>query len=153
MILGYLVLKKRYTILQFVRNRALFCHVKLTALTQLSVCTVTAGVVLVTLSRTAPRTEEETSKVLSAEDLTRYFVGISMMTISLFCTGWLGLLQERTYTKYGPCWKEGVFYTARGFALYPLSSSILRSVLARPVASDLHISRQRREARDSKPVD
>ncbi|PPQ99192.1 hypothetical protein CVT26_014115 [Gymnopilus dilepis] len=94
MILGYLVLKKRYTILQF-----------------LSVCTVTAGVVLVTLSRTAPRTEEETSKVLSAEDLTRYFVGISMMTISLFCTGWLGLLQERTYTKYGPCWKEGVFYT------------------------------------------
>lgn len=34
-----------------------------------------------------------------------------MLVISLFCTALLGLLQERTYKKYGPCWKEGVFYT------------------------------------------
>ncbi|KAF8798848.1 hypothetical protein BYT27DRAFT_6880417 [Phlegmacium glaucopus] len=34
-----------------------------------------------------------------------------MMVVSLFCTGLLGFLQERTYGKYGPCWREGVFYT------------------------------------------
>ena len=36
-----------------------------------------------------------------------------MLTISLFTSGILGLLQEKTYTKYGPHWKEGVFYTVR----------------------------------------
>ena len=34
-----------------------------------------------------------------------------MLTISLLLTGILGLLQEKTYTIYGPCWREGVFYT------------------------------------------
>lgn len=34
-----------------------------------------------------------------------------MMTASLLLTGVLGLLQESTYTTYGPHWKEGVFYT------------------------------------------
>ena len=56
---------------------------------------VTSGVVLVTLSRNA-RTAE-VSKLETAEDLHRYAVGISMMVVSLFCTGFLGLLQERTY--------------------------------------------------------
>lgn len=36
-----------------------------------------------------------------------------MLTVSLMLTGVLGVLQERTYTKYGPHWKEGVFYTVR----------------------------------------
>lgn len=36
-----------------------------------------------------------------------------MLIISLFMSGILGLLQEKTYTKYGPHWKEGVFYTVR----------------------------------------
>ncbi|KAF8909021.1 UAA transporter, partial [Gymnopilus junonius] len=94
MLFGFMTLKKRYTMMQF-----------------LSVAIVTAGVVLVTLSRTTPRSEAQTSKSVSAEDLTKYSFGIAMMTISLFCTGWLGLLQERTYIKYGPCWREGVFYT------------------------------------------
>lgn len=34
-----------------------------------------------------------------------------MLTFSLLLTGALGMLQERTYSRYGPCWKEGVFYT------------------------------------------
>jgi len=93
MLFGYLILKKRYTTMHF-----------------LSVGIVTTGVVLVTLSRT-PGTETQAAKLMSGDDLTKYFLGVSMMTISLFCTGWLGLLQERTYTKYGPCWREGVFYT------------------------------------------
>ena len=70
---------------------------------------VTSGVVLATLSKTA--TTAEVSELKTAEDLHRYVIGISMMIVSLFCTGLLGLLQERTYTKYGPCWREGLFYT------------------------------------------
>jgi len=34
-----------------------------------------------------------------------------MLVISLLLTAALGLAQERTYKKYGPCWREGVFYT------------------------------------------
>ena len=36
--------------------------------------------------------------------------------VGVVVTGMLGLLQERTYAKYGPCWREGVFYTVRIFA-------------------------------------
>lgn len=70
---------------------------------------ITSGVVLSTLSRTAMAAD--VSKLESAEDLHRYIIGISMMVMSLLCTGILGLLQERTYGKYGPCWREGLFYT------------------------------------------
>lgn len=34
-----------------------------------------------------------------------------MLIASLFATAILGILQERTYSIYGPCWREGVFYT------------------------------------------
>ena len=70
---------------------------------------VTSGVVLATLSRTMATAE--VSKMETAEDVHRYVIGISMTIMSLFCTGLLGLLQERTYGKYGPCWREGIFYT------------------------------------------
>ena len=70
---------------------------------------ITSGVVLSTLSRTPMAAD--VSKLESAEDLHRYIIGISMMVMSLLCTGILGLLQERTYGKYGPCWREGLFYT------------------------------------------
>jgi len=93
MLFGYLFLKNRYTYMQI-----------------LSVLTVTVGVVLATLSR--PKTDSaKISQPRTTEELRRYTIGISMLVISLFCTALLGLLQERTYKKYGPCWKEGVFYT------------------------------------------
>jgi len=91
MLFGYYFLHKRYSMLQI-----------------LSVMIITSGVVLSTLSRTATI---EVSKLESAEDLHRYIIGISMMVMSLICTGILGLLQERTYGKYGPCWRESLFYT------------------------------------------
>ncbi|KAF4617397.1 hypothetical protein D9613_006015 [Agrocybe pediades] len=93
MILGYLVLKKRYSILQL-----------------FSISIVTVGVILVTLSRTASSSDSSSANI-STKDLGQYSVGISMLVVSLLCTGVLGVLQEKTYTKYGPCWKEGVFYT------------------------------------------
>lgn len=71
---------------------------------------MTIGVMLATLSRPGASTKSETSDPRA--DL-RYALGVLMMTASLFLTGALGLLQERTYSMYGPYWREGVFYTVR----------------------------------------
>ena len=79
---------------------------------------------MVTLSRTNPGENSQTSKVIGTADLWRYSLGIGMLTVSLLCTGLLGVLQERTYQKYGPCWKEGVFYTVGAHRL-PLSAHLL----------------------------
>ena len=67
---------------------------------------MSAGVVLAALSRPSPPKVSE-----APPDVGRYSVGVAMLTVSLLLTGILGVLQERTYTKYGPHWKEGVFYT------------------------------------------
>lgn len=73
---------------------------------QAAVAFVSAGVVLATLSRpAAPKASS------SPPDVGRYTIGVVMLTVSLLLTGILGVFQERTYTKYGPHWKEGVFYT------------------------------------------
>ncbi|PPQ81271.1 hypothetical protein CVT25_015055 [Psilocybe cyanescens] len=94
MVFGYFVLKKRYTTMQLI-----------------SIVTVTAGVIVVTLSRSASGAHSHTEQLTPPDDFSKYFTGISMLTISLFCGGLLGMLQEQTYAKYGPCWKEGMFYT------------------------------------------
>jgi hypothetical protein len=36
-----------------------------------------------------------------------------MLLVSLVCTGIHGALQERTYSTYGPYWRESIFYTVR----------------------------------------
>ena len=72
---------------------------------------MTVGVVLATLSRSSASASSIGLIPDSAEDLRRYTLGIIMLASSLFVTGILGILQERTYKKYGPCWREGVFYT------------------------------------------
>lgn len=64
------------------------------------------GVLLATLSNTLSSRDDN-----NVDENGRYYTGISMLTCSLVLTGILGVLQERTYKKYGPCWKEGVFYT------------------------------------------
>lgn len=94
MVFGFVFLKKRYSIMQII-----------------SVGIVTVGVVLATLSRTSPPTKATEAPLDPEEELRKYVIGVSMLVVSLICTGFLGLLQERTYRKYGPCWKEGVFYT------------------------------------------
>ncbi|KAG5636493.1 hypothetical protein H0H81_007827 [Sphagnurus paluster] len=72
-----------------------------------SVVLVSAGVVLATLAKPKPGPISATTP----EDTRKYLTGITMLVVSLFLTAFLGLLQEKTYKKYGPCWKEGVFYT------------------------------------------
>jgi len=88
MVLGYTFLKKQYTPAQI-----------------LSVFLVSFGVILTTLSRPSDPSKR------TSEDLEQYIIGISMLIASSLLTGVLGMLQELTYRKYGPCWKEGVFYT------------------------------------------
>ncbi|KAF4586154.1 golgi uridine diphosphate-N- acetylglucosamine transporter [Pleurotus pulmonarius] len=88
MLIGRFVLQRRYSFLQVT-----------------SVFMVSVGVILATLSRPS------SGKTESSHDIRQYSIGITMLFASLFLTGFLGLLQERTYKKYGPCWQEGVFYT------------------------------------------
>ncbi|KAF5361014.1 hypothetical protein D9756_004835 [Leucocoprinus leucothites] len=94
MLFGYLFLKKAYSHRQM-----------------LSIVIVTAGVILATLSRPSGSKNAWTASPRTPEELRTYAIGIAMLIVSLFCTGLLGLLQEKTYRKHGPCWREGVFYT------------------------------------------
>jgi len=88
MILGRLVLRKQYTLSQI-------CSVGL----------VTVGVILATVSRSSSGADRDENE----QQL--YLIGITMLCLSMFLVGFLGILQEQTYSEYGPCWKEGVFYT------------------------------------------
>ncbi|EJD07715.1 UAA transporter [Fomitiporia mediterranea MF3/22] len=91
MLLGRIFMKKRYSVVQ-------------TA----SVMLVTAGVIIATLSRPSSAAART---VNHADDQKRYIIGICMLSVTLLLTGIQGMLQEKAYKKYGPCWREGVFYT------------------------------------------
>jgi len=87
MIFGYFFLRKTYNAMQVA-----------------SVAFVTLGVILATLSRPF-------NTMAEPADARTYFIGILLLSCSLLLTGVLGMLQEITYTAYGPHWREGVFYT------------------------------------------
>jgi len=88
MLLGRIFLNRRYTTKQ-----------------AFAVTLVSIGVCVASISTSS--TSIPTLEGLS----TTYIYGIIMLVASLFLTGMLGILQERTYKIYGPCWREGVFYT------------------------------------------
>ncbi|KAI5120367.1 hypothetical protein M0805_006889 [Coniferiporia weirii] len=88
MLLGSVFLRRRYSGAQII-----------------SVLIVTLGVVLATMSKPSSTVSD------GLDDYQKYMTGVSMLCLSLLLTGILGVLQERTYARYGPCWKEGVFYT------------------------------------------
>lgn len=103
MVLGYVFLKRRYSYLQV-----------------FSVVIVTFGVVVATLSRptAAPTrvTSEATTAAQNATEMSEYVTGIVMLSVACVLTSTLGILQERTFTKYGSStWREGIFYTVRSF--------------------------------------
>lgn len=68
--------------------------------------TVTAGVILATLSGPPAAVDSE-----KRGDVEQYSIGIAMLILASLITGYYGTLQEQTYKRYGPHWKEGVFYT------------------------------------------
>ena len=73
---------------------------------KMAVLLVTFGVIIATLS--GPTSSSHT---VAGEDIRRYSIGISMLILASLLTGYYGMLQERTYNRYGPHWKEGLFYT------------------------------------------
>ncbi|KAI9144301.1 UAA transporter [Paraphysoderma sedebokerense] len=90
MVLGWLLMGKRYTIGQVG-----------------SVITVTAGVILSTY--TSAHSDKASDH--SNQDLTEYITGITLLTIALILSCFLGLFQEITYQQYGREWREGLFYS------------------------------------------
>jgi hypothetical protein len=43
--------------------------------------------------------------------MTDYVIGITLLSIALVLSSFMGLYQEMTYVKYGSNWREGLFYT------------------------------------------
>ncbi|KAJ3759501.1 UAA transporter [Lentinula raphanica] len=101
MILGWLFAGKTYTTFQV-----------------LSVFIVTLGVVLTTLSASEP-----SSNMMHESSARVYLTGIGILTLALVFSGFLGLVQDYTYSTYGrkpgsksdqafatPAWQESMFY-------------------------------------------
>lgn len=89
MLLGVLILRKRYSLLQVV-----------------SIFFVTAGVVLTTFSTVGAKKSSPADTTASQQIL-----GVGILTVALFMAAFLGVVQEVTYAKYGKHWREGLFYT------------------------------------------
>ncbi|KAJ7159827.1 UAA transporter [Mycena crocata] len=102
MILGWLITGKRYTFAQIV-----------------SVLLVTLGVVCTTLSASG------TNPVATDASTNTYVQGIAILTLALLLSGFLGLVQDYTYSRYGrpppgsqpksggsttATWQESMFY-------------------------------------------
>ncbi|KAJ3321447.1 Chromodomain-helicase-DNA-binding protein 1-like [Boothiomyces sp. JEL0866] len=68
----------------------------------LGVVIVSVGVVLSTISSSTSKKQEGT--------MSEFIFGISLLTIALILSCFMGQYQQITYGKYGKHWKEGVFY-------------------------------------------
>ncbi|KAG2207490.1 hypothetical protein INT47_004238 [Mucor saturninus] len=88
MLLGALILKKRYSLDQVV-----------------GVLLVTAGVIWATLDNASSQVSRDEGNT------TEFFTGILLLTIAMVLSAGMGLFQEVTYKKYGKQWREGLFYT------------------------------------------
>jgi solute carrier family 35 (UDP-xylose/UDP-N-acetylglucosamine transporter), member B4 len=75
------------------------------------------GVVLATLSKPS-----SPSKNYTPPNPQEYTIGIALLTAALFLTGFQGIVQYRVFEKYGPWWKEGMFYTVREYDNFNLVS-------------------------------
>lgn len=105
MVLGVVVLKKRYSIREVV-----------------GVVMVTLGVVISTLSsaKTSASTATSTPLLNSKNanlfsllpagmgNVPDFFVGVACLLVALVLSSFLGLYQQITYEKYGKQWREGM---------------------------------------------
>jgi solute carrier family 35 (UDP-xylose/UDP-N-acetylglucosamine transporter), member B4 len=99
----------------------------------LSVLLVTVGVIITTLSASIPSRSRSDKPPLRnhSPHSTTYVTGVSILTVALFLSGFLGILQDWTYSRYGrpslsatssskhyndpakdppPSWQESMFY-------------------------------------------
>ncbi|KAI8371213.1 UAA transporter [Choanephora cucurbitarum] len=88
MILGALLLKKRYSMGQIV-----------------GVLFVTAGVIWATLDNASAHNNSNPGST------TEFVTGILLLLVAMILSAGMGLFQEVTYKKYGKQWREGLFYT------------------------------------------
>ncbi|CAO0791227.1 unnamed protein product [Mucor circinelloides] len=88
MILGALILKKRYSLGQVT-----------------GVLFVTAGVIWATLDNANTHTENNPGST------SEFLIGIFLLSVAMVLSAGMGLFQEVTYKKYGKQWREGLFYT------------------------------------------
>ncbi|KAL1935865.1 hypothetical protein VTP01DRAFT_5005 [Rhizomucor pusillus] len=89
MVMGAIILKKRYPLGQIV-----------------GVGLVTLGVAWATLDNANVSNDNSDEASVS-----EFLVGITLLVIAMILSAGLGLLQEVTYKKYGKEWREGLFYT------------------------------------------
>ncbi|KAJ7714092.1 UAA transporter [Mycena metata] len=101
MVLGWLISGKRYTFAQVA-----------------SVLAVTLGVLLTTMSSSGVNSASPDTNA----DSSTYLQGIAILTLALLLSGFLGLVQDYTYSRYGrptpgapktigtPTWQESMFF-------------------------------------------
>ncbi|EPS38590.1 hypothetical protein H072_7713 [Dactylellina haptotyla CBS 200.50] len=70
----------------------------------LSVLILTGGIILSAMSNAKTMGESEHS-------LPRFVTGLSILFVSQILAALMGVYFEQTYAKYGPNWREGLFYT------------------------------------------
>lgn len=97
MILGYLTQGRRYSALQI-----------------LAVVMVSVGIGVATTyganTRHASSAASTSSSSISTASVIEYAIGITMLTVALVLSTFLGFSQEKTYGKYGRHWEEGMFF-------------------------------------------
>ncbi|EDW58589.1 UDP-xylose and UDP-N-acetylglucosamine transporter [Drosophila virilis] len=97
MIMGIILLKKRYNLRQYS-----------------SVLMITAGIMLCTLVSSGD-VKDKTHPLLKVEtsfsDLFWWSVGIALLSIALLVTAYMGIYQEVIYKRYGKHPNEALFYT------------------------------------------
>lgn len=101
MIMGWLIRRRRYSLVQIV-----------------SVVLVTGGVILATLSTSPPPppSSSPSSKLQrqteSKAQVSQYGVGIGLLFLALVLSSLMGIWQEITFSKYGKDnWQESIFYS------------------------------------------
>ncbi|KAI0922044.1 hypothetical protein AcW1_004138 [Taiwanofungus camphoratus] len=88
MLMGWVLLGRKYNVMQVS-----------------SVLLVTSGVVLTTLSASRPKSEVDIADNRYSQLEPKpyaYATGISILTLALFFSGFLGIIQDKTYSRYVP---------------------------------------------------
>ena len=97
MLLGYCVSKRKYT-----RGQVI------------AVLAVTVGILMATFAQGSNKKKAAVEHHDEAE-FGEWLIGVGLLVLALLASSSLGLLQERTYKKYGNHWREGLFYSVPSF--------------------------------------
>eukprot|EP01132_Coremiostelium_polycephalum_P005392 gene5392-6725_t len=94
-VIGSLFWRKKYTLKQII-----------------SLLMVTCGIIIATFNSMPENKREFTIKNAEQGGVYKFVTGITMLTIAMFLSSVLGLIQEFTYKKHGKdCHRETIFYT------------------------------------------